>query len=629
MELKNYLSVLQRWGWIVLLCTALASVTSYFYSLQIPPTYQAHSRYLVGSALDNPSVTRNDLAASIQIGQTYDSLVNSRPVLQSVVDRLKLNISADDLDGLVNATWIETTQILTIRANASDPTLAANIANAIGDELIARSPSGSGSAQVNRRQDAETQMARLQETIRATQAEIDQLVNQIQQTTDQTAQRALIVRLDERHAQLSTAQRSYSDLLQLLQTSDVNKIVLVEGAVPDPTPIAPDIQRNVLTALIAGLVLGLAAMMLLEFFTDVIHTPEMLRTATGLTYLGGLTRHKKLSGKGGKQLVTLAAPDTLAAESFRILRANLLMLGSERQQPSMLITSPSRGDGKTDVAANLAVSFARAGKRVVLIDANLRQPQIAALFEIPEQNGIASLLDTRDRLPAPVEVPSVPGLSILPAGGASANSSEILGSPRMYQLIQECKMHSDMVIIDSPSLWYSDTLSLAPHVDGVLLVVCSGVTARESTINAVESLRLVGAHILGTVLNQVKAGPAYQYYRTFAPNRPALTGPTTSNTVRALNSGSTTSATADSTKATGGALGKSQPATPTQSSANLRTSDATLALDAATPGDQMGTMSSEGTSDFAAETVTTYRNGFQSQGLNNTNHTQVNQNRKK
>jgi non-specific protein-tyrosine kinase len=526
MELKNYFAILRRWGWIMLLCTLLAAVTSYWYTSQQPKVYQSRSRYLIGPALD-PNVTRTDLQASSQIGQTYDSLVDSRPVLQAVIDRLKLQTDPDTLALQVNGTWIDTTQILNIRANASDPEVAANIANAIGDEIIARSPSNPTSKEAARRQDAEAQMARLQETVRATEAEIDQLANQVQQTTDPVAQRALIVRLDQRRSQLAAAQRSYNDLFQLLQTTDVNKITLVEAAVPVPdAPIAPDIRRNVLAAVIAGLVLGLAAMMLLEYFTDVIYTPEMLRKATGLTYLGGLARHKRLRGSNGAQLVTIARPETLAAESYRILRTNLQIAGTDRHLPSLLITSPSRGDGKTDVAANLAVVLARAGKLVILIDANLRRPQAGSLFGVSDHSGLAHLLDS-DGLPEPVAVPSVPGLFVLPAGGTAPNSSEILGSQRMYRLIQEYKARADVVLVDSPPLWYSDALALAPQVDGVLLVVSSGTTGRENTINAVESLRLVGARIIGTVMNRVKAGPAYFYYPTYAGNRVALQGSST------------------------------------------------------------------------------------------------------
>jgi non-specific protein-tyrosine kinase len=549
MDLKNYFAILQRWGWIMLLCMALAGVTSYFYSQSLPKVYQSRSRYLIGAAIDNPNVNTNDLRASSQIGQTYAEVVTSRPTLQSVIDKLKLDTDPDTLDRQISATWIDTTQILSIRVQTNDPQLAADIANALGDALIERSPFGSASAQAAQRQAANAQLQQLQESQRSTQGEIDQLATQIQQTTDPTAQRALIVRLDERKSQLAATQRAYADLYQQMQASNVNKITLVEQAVADPdNPVSPNVQRNVLAAVIAGLVLGLAAMMLLEYFTDVIHTPEMLRTVTGLTYLGGLPRHKRQRKARGIQLVTVANPDKLAAESFRILRTNLQLAGSDRQLASVLITSPSRGDGKSDITANLAVTFARAGKRVVLIDANLRRPQIAALFGIPDQNGLANLLDPDAALEL-VQVESIPGLSILPSGGTTPHSSEILGSQRMYDLIQSYKAQADVVLLDSPPLWYSDALALAPQVDGVLLAVSKDMTGRENTINAVESLRLVGARLIGTVFNRVKEGPAYFYYPTHAGDRPGLTVPSLVDSERgrvvpALSSGSNTSSPA-------------------------------------------------------------------------------------
>jgi non-specific protein-tyrosine kinase len=524
MELKNYFAILRRWGWIMLLCTALAGITGYLYTSRQPPVYQSRARYLIGPALD-PNVTRSDIQTSSQIGQTYDELSTSRPVLEAVIAKLKLNTTPEDLKSQLGGTFIDTTQILTVRANAGDPVVAANIANAIGDELIERSPSSPTSKAALRRQQAEAQILRLQDTIRSTDAEIEQLAAQIQQTTDPVAQRALIIQLDQRRSQLAAANRSYADLNALLQTSDVNKITLLEQAVPVPDePIAPDVSRTVLAAVIAGLVLGLVAMILLEYFNDVIYTPEALRKATGLTYLGGLARHKRLRGSNGAQLVTVAKAETLAAESYRILRTNLQIAGTDRHLPSLLISSPSRGDGKSDVAANLAVVLARAGKLVILVDANLHRPQVATLFGVPDQHGLAQLLES-DNLPEPVAVSSIPNLFVLPAGGVAPNSSEILGSQRMYRLIQEYKARADVVLIDSPPLWYSDALALAPQADGVLLVVSSGATGRENTINAVESLRLVGARIIGTVLNRVKAGPAYFYYPTYAANRVALDRP--------------------------------------------------------------------------------------------------------
>src|SRR5438034_408174 len=111
MELKNYFAILRRWGWIMLLCTALAGVTGYLYTSRQAPVYQSRSRYLIGPALTS-SVTSNDLRASGQIGQTYDELVTSRPVLQAVIDKLKLATTPDDLKQQISGTFIDTTHIL-------------------------------------------------------------------------------------------------------------------------------------------------------------------------------------------------------------------------------------------------------------------------------------------------------------------------------------------------------------------------------------------------------------------------------------------------------------------------------------------------------------------------------------
>jgi polysaccharide biosynthesis transport protein len=520
MELKHYLSILRRWGWIMVLCTVLASVASFLFSSQQPRVYEGVSQYLVGPVLDNPNVRESDLRAAGSVGQTYVALATTRPILQSVVDKLKLNTNAQALAPNVTATWLDATQVLTIRARAANPEMAANISNAIGETLIDRSPSGSRSLQAQRQQESLTEIARLQENIRTIEDEIDQLSQQVQQTTDQVTQRALIVRLDERRAQLAANQRALSDQYTIVQSASTNQINVFQEATPNPTPIAPEIVRNVLAALIAGLVLGLAAMLLFEYFTDVIYTPEELRKTTGLPFLGGIARHKRLRGSGTSQLVVQARPETLAAESFRMLRTNLQLAGTDLHLPSLLVTSPSRGDGKSEIAANLAVSLARAGKQVILVDANLRRPRIAALFGLPEDGGLSNMLDAPGQGIPLHTIDTIPGLAVVPAGSITANSSEVLGSQQMYRLIQEWKGQADVVIFDSPPLLYSDALVLAPQVDGVLLAVNSGTTGRENTINAVESLRLVGAHLIGTVLNRVKAGPAYSYYPASASKRP-------------------------------------------------------------------------------------------------------------
>jgi capsular exopolysaccharide synthesis family protein len=175
----------------------------------------------------------------------------------------------------------------------------------------------------------------------------------------------------------------------------------------------------------------------------------------------------------------------------------------------------------------LAISFAQAGKSVILIDGNLRRPRLAALFGLAGDHGLSDLLHPGVDLPQPQSVPSFANLLVLPAGTPTPAASEILASERMRQLLDACTARADIVILDSPPLVYSDALALAPCVDGVLLVAKSGATSRQNLVSAVESLQLVGAKVLGTVLNQVKPGPAYSYYPMHAgkPAAPSFTQP--------------------------------------------------------------------------------------------------------
>lgn len=522
MELKRYLRILQRWGWILVCCVVATTGASYWVSEQSPSVYAARARYLVGPVLDNPLVTSNDLRASSQIGQTYAELATSRPVLQSVIDRLGLSMGARDLASEVTATWIDSTQILNVRVRAADPALAATIANAVGEALIERSPGGATSQQEARREEAEAAIARQTKGIEALSVEIDQLLAEIQGTTDPTAQRALIARLDQQRDRLASAQQELRLLRDGTLASSTNQIAVLEPAVLEPKAIAPQVEQNVLAGLLAGLVLGLAAMLLCEYLMGAIYSPEQLGPAARTSYLGGILRHRRLSKGGIRQLVTQMRPDTMEAESYRILGATLRM-GPDSYPPTLLVTSPAHGEGKSEIAANLAVTFANAGLTVILVDANLRRPRVAELFGVPAQIGLANLGDQPETAITPVPVSWIPCLSVVPAGRGRSDGSEILGTPRMDQFIQRLSEQADIVIFDSPPLLYSDALALARRVSGVLLVGSVGRTKTETLEGAVESLHQVGARRVGTVLNQVKANSSVSYAparreRSVAPN---------------------------------------------------------------------------------------------------------------
>ncbi|MBK6770473.1 MAG: CpsD/CapB family tyrosine-protein kinase [Ardenticatenales bacterium] len=206
-------------------------------------------------------------------------------------------------------------------------------------------------------------------------------------------------------------------------------------------------------------------------------------------------------------LVTLADPESAAAEAFRALRTNLAFNRADRPLRSLLVTSPTAVEDGASVAANLAVATAHAGHRVVLVDGDLRRPAQHALFGLDNAVGLAQVLASESGEPLPLRPTDVPGLRVLTAGPPAAHPAALLDGPQTGALLARLGAEADIIILASPPvLAVSDAAVLAPLVDGVLLVLAAGRSRRDSTRAAREALDRVGANVLGVVLTE--AGPS-------------------------------------------------------------------------------------------------------------------------
>ncbi|MEA3336960.1 MAG: CpsD/CapB family tyrosine-protein kinase [Chloroflexota bacterium] len=215
-----------------------------------------------------------------------------------------------------------------------------------------------------------------------------------------------------------------------------------------------------------------------------------------------------------KQLITLTSPGSAAAEAYRQLYINLAFSNGGQGSHKFLITSSTASEDKSLVLANLAVVAAQMGQKVVVMDADLRQPQQHQLFGLSNDLGVSGVVegkaDTADVLKT---VPDVADLRVLTSGPQLATPSQVLASRRMEDLIAELSTLADLVLIDVPPvLVVSDASVLASKVDGVLLVVKAGQTKRDQARRAKEHLEKVGANIIGVVLDNVTADAALQGY---------------------------------------------------------------------------------------------------------------------
>jgi len=227
----------------------------------------------------------------------------------------------------------------------------------------------------------------------------------------------------------------------------------------------------------------------------------------------------------GGQATDLTAwkmPESLVAETFRsTLTSILLSAGKRSARRVLLLTSANPGDGKTTTVSNLGAMWARMGKRVLIIDADLRRPRLHEMFGLPNDAGLSQLLMFPgvlgdSQLAEYLQPTEVPGLSLLPAGPGGSQALDLLSSTRMAEIVETLRRQFDGVLIDSPPMLHiSDARLLGRLTDGVILVIRAGKTRWEQAMNAASRFNEDGTELLGTILNDwdpKSAGMGSNYY---------------------------------------------------------------------------------------------------------------------
>lgn len=287
---------------------------------------------------------------------------------------------------------------------------------------------------------------------------------------------------------------------------------VVDNATTPTQRISPQPRTNLLVGGVLGLVAGAALALTLEAMDRSLKTPAQGAHLFGAPMLALLPRRRDA---GTKELVTVEDPLAQASEAYRSLRTAVRFLDPDNPLRTLLVTSPSAGEGKTSTAANLAIALAQAGERVVLVDADLRRARIAELFGLESAVGLTNVI--RRQLPVTDALQGWQDtVAVLASGPLPPNPSEILGSQSMTTLVEELAALADIVIFDAPPvLPVTDAVVLSTQVDGVLLVARYGRTQRSLASEAHRRLTGVGAHIVGFVLNGVPNSASRGYYEDY------------------------------------------------------------------------------------------------------------------
>lgn len=210
--------------------------------------------------------------------------------------------------------------------------------------------------------------------------------------------------------------------------------------------------------------------------------------------------------ENGVRMITVSSPKSTNTEQFNTIRTNIQFANVDKEYKSLVLTSSTASEGKSTVAANLAVSFAKQGLKTLLVDADLRRPTVEATFNIPNGKGLTNFLTDRTvNINNIIYGTSVKNLFVMPSGPVPPNPSELIGSKRMEQLIEALGSQLDLVIYDAPPvLSVTDAQLIATKVDGTVLVVRQDRAEKEAVKQSVALLEHVHAPILGFILNDVK-----------------------------------------------------------------------------------------------------------------------------
>ncbi len=515
MELRLYIGMIRKWAWLIVLTTAIAAASSYFYSRQIPPTYQSATTILVGQVQTVPApnaYTYPDPNAGT-LADAYALLATQPPILQATAQAINWPDSWQSLYFKVSARSVGS-QLLQISVSDGNPRQAQVIADEISHQLFLQGPI---SAQQKQAEDQRTfvsaQLAQLKLQIETNQKTLTNLTNQTLLETDPKKLTDLNDRISALQAKIDNWQTNYANLSALSNNSSNLFLSVLAPAQEPRTPISPNVTQNVLFAAIAGLILSGAAVLLLEYLDDTVKDADDAQRVLNLSTLGAITHIANVQ-QDADALITVKHPRSPIAEAYRVLRTNLRFTGIENPSGALLVTSAGPGEGKTTTAANLAVTLAQSGRRVILIDADLRRPSIHKVFALSNEIGLSSLfLGDAPSLESVLQPTQVEGLSVITSGPLPPNPAEVLDSKQMNGILTSLRSQSDMLILDSPPvLAVADASILGSRCSGTVLVIDSGKTRSDVCRRAVETLTKTKGKLFGVVLNKLSARRAAGYY---------------------------------------------------------------------------------------------------------------------
>lgn len=537
MTFERYWTILVKQWKLIVTCFVVVGLGAYIASKLMVPEYESTAVVQINIRSGSNQADYTSLLASDQLVQTEAQLAVGDPVLREVASHYP-GVTADQLAKEASSTPKLNTQLFQITVLDPNPARAAAYANDIAKTLIKQQ------LLLTQQDNSQSQM-QLQQDLAGTQKQINDTASKIADLQNKPGSQG---ELEVLQAQLSGLQQHYAQWqtslaqLELTEAQGGSVLRIAQDAQPGLKPVKPNVLLNTGAGLLVGLLLGMLLAVLLEQLDTHVRSSEALNELLDWTVLATVWR----SRAANKQDMINPSGHDANVESYRILRTNVGFSGIDTPLRSMMVTSPMPGDGKSTIAANLAIFMAKAGKNTLLIDADLRRPTQHQIFDLgPDKKGLSNAVlmysmpvagpSSQFIVPnSPARQPSSPGISpvgleqfihsvgipnlrIMPSGPLPPNPSELLDSKAMQRLQEALAVcGAEVIIYDVPPLrGLSDANILASKVDGTIVVV-DVTRANKNHLKQVKTLLTqAGAHVLGCVVNKQRRSrhdTSYSYY---------------------------------------------------------------------------------------------------------------------
>ena len=426
-DFRQKLAIVGRWGWLLVLGCLLSGVTAYILSKRSTPVYQAATVLLVNEAPTTKATDYSSLLTSERLARTYIELINTIPVMEEVIDTLQLSITPEELQRKIEADLIQDTQLIVVRVDDTNPEQAVRIANTLVEVFSRQNQEMQSARYSSSKASLEAQVAEMDEQIQRTAAELEQLPESGEGNADRDRLETALNQYRQMYAALLTS----FEQVRVAESSSISTLVVVESAAVPERPIRPRTVMNTILAALIGLLFALGIAMLMDSLDDTLN-PNDVTDDLGLPVLGVIAHHRASNGIP----VAADSPRSPVSEAYRSLRTNIQFASVDRPIRSLVITSPSPEDGKSTVAVNLAIALAQGGRKTILVEADLRRPQVHKKLGLPNRTGLSTMfVQPLVELNGAEQATEIPNLSAITSGDLPPNPSELLSSNKMQDII--------------------------------------------------------------------------------------------------------------------------------------------------------------------------------------------------